>query len=86
MKFYIGIFIGLAMIGGGSAFSQIPTQATKLNRSPTSSTDAGGFVSFYGSHYKIRTATNLCSVGNFKDHGQTVELCVDNYGRPIPTP
>jgi hypothetical protein len=58
----------------------------KLSRAPASSGDAGGFISFYGNHYKTRTPTNPCTVGNFKDHGQTVELCVDNYGRPIPTP
>jgi hypothetical protein len=39
---------------------------------------------YYGQNYLIPTPFNPCHSASFNDHGQSVMLCIDNFGRPIP--
>jgi hypothetical protein len=43
----------------------------------------GEFVSFFGHHYLTPTQNHPCASSAFKDHGESVNLCVDSLGRPI---
>jgi hypothetical protein len=40
---------------------------------------------YYGQTYLIPTPFNPCNSATFNDHGQSISLCIDNFGRPIPS-
>ncbi len=69
-----GCFWGLF---GGISFSPIQAQAQPHRGDNSAST-------YYGQSYLIPTYSNPCHSASFNDHGQSIHLCVDNFGRPIP--
>ncbi len=69
-----GCFWGLF---GGISFRPIQAQAQPHRGDNSTST-------YYGQSYLIPTYLNPCHAASFNDHGQSIHLCVDNFGRPIP--
>jgi hypothetical protein len=58
-----------------------PKNPVEPSRRPASINPS--FVSFYGKRYLVKSAENNCNEGVFKDHGETVRLCIDSAGNPF---
>jgi hypothetical protein len=67
----------LGALFGGISIGQIQARAQPHRGDNSTST-------YYGQSYLIPTYMNPCHSATFNDHGQSVHLCVDNFGRPIP--
>jgi hypothetical protein len=81
MKFRHALLMIMVMVSSNPVHAQVP-KPNSPSRTPASS-GGEGFVSFFGKKYKIRTPSHSCTEGTFNDHGQSVKLCTDMYGRPV---